>query len=125
MDMKSARLARHTGRFDAVASFYRDLLGFRVVRQWDRGPSDRGAILAPPGEVSRFTVEVLEQGHTTELSDHCSFGVEVDDVDAVHRHLVDRGADIDKPPRDSPWGHRTLNVRDPDGFSVWIYQELT
>jgi uncharacterized glyoxalase superfamily protein PhnB len=39
----------------------------------------------------------------------------VDDVDAVHRHCVERGLDITWPPTDMPWCVREVHVRHPDG----------
>jgi catechol 2,3-dioxygenase-like lactoylglutathione lyase family enzyme len=124
VEIRSARLARHTGRFDDVTSFYRDILGFEVVMQWDRGPGQRGMILSPPGEVAGFTVEILDQSPGGELRDHSSFGIQVDDVDAIQKQLADRGVAIEERARDMPWGHRTLYLRDPDGLRIWIYHEL-
>ncbi|WJV50700.1 VOC family protein [Streptomyces flavofungini] len=44
--------------------------------------------------------------------------VEVDDVDAVHAALRDRGAEIVHPLQDEEWGVRRFFVRDPDGRVV-------
>ncbi|MFE9259116.1 VOC family protein [Streptomyces sp. NPDC006879] len=41
--------------------------------------------------------------------------VEVEDVDAVHRAMVDRGAEIVHPLTDEEWGVRRFFVRDPNG----------
>ncbi|MFO0960427.1 MAG: bleomycin resistance family protein [Isosphaeraceae bacterium] len=39
----------------------------------------------------------------------------VEDVDAIHRHCLDRGIEVAFPPTDMPWGVRELHVRHPDG----------
>jgi lactoylglutathione lyase len=42
----------------------------------------------------------------------------VDDVDAEHERLVRSGVTILAPPRERPWGERTLHIADPDGYVV-------
>ena len=44
--------------------------------------------------------------------------VEVDDVDAVHAVMLERGAEIVHPLRDEEWGVRRFFVRDPNGRVV-------
>jgi uncharacterized glyoxalase superfamily protein PhnB len=39
----------------------------------------------------------------------------VDDVDALHRELLQTGVRIDMPPTNQSWGNREMYVRDPDG----------
>jgi len=48
----------------------------------------------------------------------------VDDVDAVHRHCLERGLEIAWPPTDMPWGVRELHVRHPDGHVFRISQGI-
>lgn len=44
--------------------------------------------------------------------------IEVDDVDAAHAAMCERGAQIVHPLRDEEWGVRRFFVRDPDGRIV-------
>ncbi|GAA1465869.1 VOC family protein [Nocardiopsis exhalans] len=44
--------------------------------------------------------------------------VEVDDVDAVHAVMLERGAEIVHSLRDEEWGVRRFFVRDPNGRVV-------
>jgi catechol 2,3-dioxygenase-like lactoylglutathione lyase family enzyme len=39
----------------------------------------------------------------------------VDDVDAVHRHCLEQGIEVTRPPTDMPWNVREMHVRHPDG----------
>lgn len=48
----------------------------------------------------------------------------VDDVDRVHRTLLDQGVSFDQPPTDMPWGHRIARLRDPEGRLVVIAHSL-
>lgn len=52
------------------------------------------------------------------------FIVWVDDVDAVHRRLLDAGYGADMAPSDAPWGERYFHVRDPAGHEVSIARPL-
>jgi uncharacterized glyoxalase superfamily protein PhnB len=42
--------------------------------------------------------------------------VYVDDVDALHAELVERGADLLHGPVEQAYGLRELRVRDPHGY---------
>lgn len=44
--------------------------------------------------------------------------IDVDDVDATCRLVVERGAELLNGPMDRPWGIRTASFRDPGGH-VW------
>ncbi len=47
--------------------------------------------------------------------------VEVDDVDAHYRTVVQNGVTVKHPPRDWPWGKREFAVKDPDGYKLVFY----
>jgi len=42
----------------------------------------------------------------------------VDDVDALHRELLQRQVGIELEPTDQSWGNREMYVPDPDGNSI-------
>jgi catechol 2,3-dioxygenase-like lactoylglutathione lyase family enzyme len=46
------------------------------------------------------------------------FAFIVDDVDAVCAELQEKGIALLNGPQDRPWGMRTANIQDPDGY-VW------
>ena len=52
------------------------------------------------------------------------FIVWVDDVDAVHRRLIDHGVEPEFAPSDAPWGERYFHVLDPAGHEVSIARRL-
>jgi catechol 2,3-dioxygenase-like lactoylglutathione lyase family enzyme len=52
------------------------------------------------------------------------FIVWVDDVDAVHRRLVDHGVEPELAPSDAPWGERYFHVLDPAGHEMSIARRL-
>jgi uncharacterized glyoxalase superfamily protein PhnB len=55
----------------------------------------------------------------TEHSGDCQVGgaayFVVDDVDALHREIRNRGIQPPEPPTDTPWGTREMTILDPDG----------
>jgi catechol 2,3-dioxygenase-like lactoylglutathione lyase family enzyme len=48
----------------------------------------------------------------------------VDDVDAVHRRVVDAGLEPTTEPADAPWGERYFHVSDPDGHELSFARPL-
>ena len=50
--------------------------------------------------------------------------VHVDDVDAMHRRVLEIGAAPHDEPRDAPWGERFFHVNDPDGHELSFARPL-
>lgn len=48
----------------------------------------------------------------------------VDDVDAMHRHVLGQGLRPEASPRDAPWGERYFHVTDPDGHTLSFARPL-
>jgi catechol 2,3-dioxygenase-like lactoylglutathione lyase family enzyme len=55
---------------------------------------------------------------------HPDASVEVEDVDAVHARVVERGYDVVYGPADEPWRVRRFFVRDPNGVIVNVMQHV-
>jgi catechol 2,3-dioxygenase-like lactoylglutathione lyase family enzyme len=104
-----------TDRFDEVARFYGETLGFPVVATWDR-PGGRGRRF----DLGGMRLEVLDnqrKPHPLSLSepaDRFHLVVEVADIGAARA-----GLSLSAPaPQTATWGARLLSVRDPDGVPV-------
>ncbi len=98
---------------DVVASqaYYRDKLGFTI--DWTYGE--------PPdfGSVSRAeTVVFLGESRGTVGGGW--LWVFARDLDALHRELVHRGANIKLPPTEMEWGVREMHVLDLDGNTLRV-----
>jgi uncharacterized glyoxalase superfamily protein PhnB len=50
--------------------------------------------------------------------------VEVSDVDTWHHQLAGDGVTIVSELEAAPWGHRRFAIEDPDGFRIWLYQDI-
>jgi uncharacterized glyoxalase superfamily protein PhnB len=87
----------------AAQAWYRDVLGLGVNWIWN---DDFGS-------VGQDHVELFLHERFEPRPGLCS--VFVDDVDAVHAHAAERGAEIVSPLEEKPWNVREFAVRDPDG----------
>jgi catechol 2,3-dioxygenase-like lactoylglutathione lyase family enzyme len=92
--------------------FYEKVLGLRVVM-------DHGWIVTFASEAT-MTPQVsfaTEGGSGTPVPD---LSIEVDDVDDVHRQMVEAGFTVEYALTNEPWGVRRFFVRDPFGGLVNI-----
>jgi catechol 2,3-dioxygenase-like lactoylglutathione lyase family enzyme len=111
-----------TPDWDAVRSFYRDVLGLEETGGWDQ-PGDRGSFLA----AGTAEIEVMELDAAPDVLPEPARGwqlaLEVDDLDAEVTRLRDGGVEIAQEIRARPWGGRDFVVRDPTGRMVLIFTQ--
>lgn len=120
-------VVRHTGNFEEMIRFYRNGLGMTITKQWHRSDEDRGAILASVGDVANATIEVLALGDVAVAGVapvNIVLTLFVDDARAARKQARDAGVAIVRDVEDTPWGHRSFGVDDPDGLRIWIVQDL-
>mgnify|MGYP001557558063 FL=1 len=108
-----------TNRFDEVTRFYGERLGFPIVKQWDRSNA-RGQRFDTGG----MRLEIIDNERE---KDECELAassnkfhivVEVDDIENARQQI-----DVEAPPaRETSWGARLFQVRDPDGVPVTFLQ---
>ncbi|HTL53032.1 MAG TPA: VOC family protein, partial [Planctomycetota bacterium] len=98
------------------AAFYRDVLGFEI-----RKIDDPGWLFFVKDACFIMAGQCPDAIPPAELGDHNYFAyLQVDDVDAYHRQIVDRGGKITKSLRTEPWGLREFGIRTPDGYRIMI-----
>lgn len=92
--------------------FYGDLLGLTLVM-------DHGWIVTFAGDMSaQPQISVASSGGSgTPVPD---LSIEVDDLDTIHRRMIEAGIAIEYGPVVEPWGVRRFYVRDPFGRLVNI-----
>lgn len=109
---------------DASLHFYCDLLGFKEVRRHEV-PAGKFTLIFLAAEEGGHEIELTHNwGETNAYSDGSNFGhlaIEVEDIYAACKKLMDAGVVINRPPRD---GHMAF-VRSPDGISVELLQNGT
>jgi uncharacterized glyoxalase superfamily protein PhnB len=109
--------------FRAALAYYTGPLGFHALFVYGEIPfyahvARDEAILA----IRRVAGPVIDR---TAGEDLLSAFIEVSDANALHDSLRAVGAHIRQPPRDEPWGMRSLIVSDLEGNLICFASELT
>jgi catechol 2,3-dioxygenase-like lactoylglutathione lyase family enzyme len=126
--VRELRLALTVDDYEQALAFYRDVLGLPVVYDWAE-PTGSGAIL----DAGRATLELLSADQA-ELVDRVEVGervagpvriaLEVEDSVATADALVGAGAERLSEPVVTPWSHRNVRVRAPDGMQLTLFTVL-
>jgi lactoylglutathione lyase len=108
--------------YEAAVAFYRDALGLPAVAEWEGG----GILL----DAGRATLEVLSTAHA-ESVDLIEVGepmeapvrlaLEVDDSTATGEALAVAGAELLGGPVVTPWSHRNVRLRAPEGTQLTLF----
>ena len=97
----------------AAVAFY-EAIGFRLLFGGAREPFTTFA--AGPGFVNLQLDADAAPRPRPEVWGRVVFWV--DDVDAMHRRVLDAGYEPQMAPSDAPWGERYFHVRDPAGHEL-------
>jgi lactoylglutathione lyase len=120
------RVALTVENYEEALRFYRDALGLPLVEEWDEASGGSGAVL----DAGRATLEVLSRSQA-ELVDQVEVGervagpvrlaLEVDDSAATAETLAAAGAELLGGPAMTPWSHRNVRLRAPDGMQLTLF----
>ena len=126
--VRELRLAYTVEDYDGAVGFYRDALGLPVIQEWDQ-PTGRGAIL----DAGRATLELLSVDQS-ELVDRVEVGevvsgpvrlaLEVEDSEETAGALAASGAQKIGGPVITPWSHKNVRLRAPDGMQLTLFTVL-
>ena len=126
--VRELRLALTVENYDEAVAFYRDVLGLPLLESWDE-PGGSGAVL----DAGRATLELLSVPQA-ELVDEVEVGsrvagpvriaLEVADSAETAQRLVAGGAEALAEPVVTPWRHRNVRVRAPDGMQLTLFTVL-
>ena len=101
-------------------SFYRDLLGFKLIEDFRYEKKSVYARLRAPG--GDGTIALHQVGpDASVLSDGVRLYFEVRELDDFCRNLQQKGFHITQLPRTMPWGWRHAYINDPDGHEISLY----
>jgi catechol 2,3-dioxygenase-like lactoylglutathione lyase family enzyme len=105
--------------------FYRDALGLPVIEEWEQ-ETGSGAIL----DAGRATLELLSVAQS-DLVDRIEVGeivsgpirlaLEVEDSERAALALVAGGAEKVGGPVVTPWSHKNVRLRAPDGMQLTLF----
>jgi catechol 2,3-dioxygenase-like lactoylglutathione lyase family enzyme len=119
------RVALTTSDYEALVRFYTEGLGLEPAALW----TDAGRAMLL--ELGRATVEIFDDDHAEEVdrlevgqrvSGPVRFAIQVPDVDAALKRVLDYGATLVHEPVMTPWGDYNARVQSPDGLQVTLFQ---
>jgi catechol 2,3-dioxygenase-like lactoylglutathione lyase family enzyme len=122
------RFGYFTPLYEETVAFYRDRLGFPLIESWNRNIDDRGSLFSAASGI----IEVIAR--PTGPSSHpwddrppqgAFMVVEVTDVDAFCRRVVEHRVPLAQRLTDQPWGHRSFCVMEPGGLTLSFFQEIS
>lgn len=118
------------GNIDRSVKFYKEALGFRVVRQMDNeeGKFTLVFLQSTPGE-DRFAPQIeltynwgVESYELGKGYGHVAY--HVDSMDEAVKKIETAGYELSWGPGRTPDGKRTMAfVKDPDGYSIELIQD--
>jgi lactoylglutathione lyase len=122
--VRELRVALTVDDYEQALRFYRDALGLPVVDDWGNG-----AVL----DAGRATLELLSR-QAAEHADQVEVGervagpvrlaLEVDDSSATAEALTAAGAEHLGGPVVTPWAHRNVRLRAPEGTQLTLFTVL-
>jgi catechol 2,3-dioxygenase-like lactoylglutathione lyase family enzyme len=126
--VRELRVAVAADDYEGALRFYRDALGLPVVESWEN-EGGSGAIL----DAGRATLEVLSRSQVEyvdeveaggQSSGAVRFALEVDDSVQAAERLEAAGAERLGGPVVTPWQHRNVRLRAPDGMQLTLFTVL-
>ncbi len=126
--VRELRVAVTAENYEEALAFYRDALGLPVVESWEN-EGGSGAILG----AGRATLEVLSPSQVTYVDEVEAGGtpsgpvrlaLEVEDSTASAEVLEAAGAERLGGPVVTPWQHRNVRLRAPDGMQLTLFTVL-
>jgi catechol 2,3-dioxygenase-like lactoylglutathione lyase family enzyme len=106
--------------WERTRRFYADGLGFAV--DWEHRFEPGLPVFA---QLTREGLSLFVTEHGGDCAAGGAAYFVVDDVDALHRELRDRGIVGAEPAADTPWGTRELTIVDPDGNRLRFANPVT
>jgi lactoylglutathione lyase len=126
--VRELRLALTVADFEASVAFYRDGLRLPELEIWE-AEDGHGILL----EAGRATIELIDENHARAVDEievgrrvagPVRLALEVDDSLASAEPLVDRGAEVLGGPVETPWRHRNVRLRAPDGLQLTLFSVI-
>lgn len=119
VEILSSRLMIAHGDRVAATTWWTEVLGLRIFREYGRNGQVLGTVLYAGGGL----IELAGGGvPAAALSDGYVLWLQVPDIDTEIERLDAAGATIDERPVDQPWGLREARIRDPEGIGIVLVE---
>ena len=107
---------------ERMKAFYRDLFAFPVESE---SPTSLAFRVGSVFLALRKRTRIYDgRGSIGSPGVQIAFLMTPAEVDLCHKELLDKGVTILDPPKDQPWGHRTLYFSDPESNILEIYADI-
>jgi catechol 2,3-dioxygenase-like lactoylglutathione lyase family enzyme len=116
MEVLGSRILLRPSEPERSRRFYRDTLGLAVYREFGH-PDDPGLVFFLGGgflEISGRSTNAPGNG--------LAIWIQVRDVVAEYRRLLDAGVSVVREPQQEPWGLVELWIEDPDGVRIVLVE---
>lgn len=117
MEVLSSRILLRPSRFADAVSWYRDVLGLRVYREYGAAGQVTGTVFFLGGGFLE-----LVSGASPVSTRPVVLWLQVPDVDAEHERLVSRGVAVIQRPTTQPWGLREAWIVGPDDAQIVLVE---
>jgi predicted enzyme related to lactoylglutathione lyase len=116
MEVLGCRILLRPTQLHRSHRFYRDALGLAIYREFGGDEA--------PGIVFFQGNGLLEvSGRTTDPpGDAVALWIQVRDIGAEHRRLLDAGVTVLREPRREVWGLEEMWIADPDGVRIVLVE---
>jgi catechol 2,3-dioxygenase-like lactoylglutathione lyase family enzyme len=101
-------------------TFYRDLMGFKLIENFRHENKSVYARLRAPGGDGTIAIHQSAPGAPV-TSDGVRLYFEIRELDEFCRKLQQKNFYITQMPRMMPWGWRHAYLNDPDGHEISLY----
>jgi catechol 2,3-dioxygenase-like lactoylglutathione lyase family enzyme len=105
---------------ERAISFYRDLMGFKMIEDFRYEGKSVYARLRAPGGDGTIALHLAGPGASL-ASEGVRLYFEVGELDDFCQKLMRKGFYITQLPRMMPWGWRHAYLNDPDGHEISLY----
>ena len=117
MEVLSSRVLLRPSDLDRSRSFYRDVLGLAIYREFSTGDGT-GTVFFLGGGL----LEVSGQAPEPPAPASMALWMQVRDITATYQQLADRQVTIQREPRQEPWGLVEMWITDPDGVRICVVE---
>ena len=120
MNTMSVSTAFTTAKVEETRDFYVKHFGARVT--FDCGWYVNLEFGDPRSTLQFMSMQ--QPHHKLSSSDGLMFNLKVSDVDGEHARLSAAGLPVIIPLENHPWGDRGFGMQDPNGITLYVYQEM-
>jgi predicted enzyme related to lactoylglutathione lyase len=112
------RVVFYTNKFEKVMSFYTDILGLEIFKEFDHGKFQRGIVF----KVNSTLIEFLETEKEPLNNTDSYLYIEHTNIGQYYNDVIDK-VEIVSKLESFPWGHTSFITKDPEGNKLKFFSQ--